>query len=400
MKSNVLPVQEMERILKSLQMKKEACQMLATEDTSQPVTNYILHSDLLKKGMECDVSLTMLRPHEIQRTLTSEEAKLLAECYSVTADAILLLLDIRNSNPTAGLKLKECIDLLAEAQSQVRSVVESLGLQKDEDQCGLFMMLRSFSREQRVYLPQLSNSKANVTNDEVDELQNKIINARIPLDSQRQINIKLKQLQGLISAKPENEKHWLLIAGQVARLISTGVMPSNKELRNLLLPVFEEIPALDTYPKEFGQVINSIDSYLATRPDVDEANISQEPPIQQVTSVRKLLEGRKVVLIGGSERKSPKRKLEEAFGLDELTWISTTSHTPVKHFEPYIHKKDVAIALLAIKFSSYRFKEVKVDCDKANVLLVRLPSGYGINQVALQILEQCGDRLTRSPLCI
>ena len=49
--------------------------------------------------------------------------------------------------------------------------------------------------------------------------------------------------------------------------------------------------------------------------------------------------------------------------------------------------------LLAIRWSSHGFGEVKDFCDRYGKPLVRLPGGYNPNQVAHQILTQIGDRL-------
>jgi hypothetical protein len=54
------------------------------------------------------------------------------------------------------------------------------------------------------------------------------------------------------------------------------------------------------------------------------------------------------------------------------------------------------VVLLAIRWSSHSFGEVKDFCDRYGKLLVRLPAGYNPNQVAVQILQQIGNRLNGS----
>ncbi len=51
------------------------------------------------------------------------------------------------------------------------------------------------------------------------------------------------------------------------------------------------------------------------------------------------------------------------------------------------------MVLLAIRWSSHSFGDVKAFCDRHGKPLVRLPGGYGAHQVASQILAQCGGRL-------
>src|SRR5262249_32543970 len=62
-------------------------------------------------------------------------------------------------------------------------------------------------------------------------------------------------------------------------------------------------------------------------------------------------------------------------------------------FEPYVARPDVAVVVLAIRWSSHSFGEVKEFCDQYGKPLGRLPGGYNPNQVALQILGQCSERL-------
>ena len=85
--------------------------------------------------------------------------------------------------------------------------------------------------------------------------------------------------------------------------------------------------------------------------------------------------------------------LAQAFGLRELIWIETREHQTHAVFEPYVARDDVAAVVLAIRWSSHGFGEVKEFCDKYGKPLVRLPAGYSPNQVAYHLLRQVGDRL-------
>ena len=49
--------------------------------------------------------------------------------------------------------------------------------------------------------------------------------------------------------------------------------------------------------------------------------------------------------------------------------------------------------LLAIRWSSHSFGDVRDYCERYGKLLVRLPGGYHPNQVAHQLLTQVGLRL-------
>jgi hypothetical protein len=53
------------------------------------------------------------------------------------------------------------------------------------------------------------------------------------------------------------------------------------------------------------------------------------------------------------------------------------------------------VVLLAIRWSSHSFGDVKRFCDQFGKPLVRLPAGYSPNQVAVQILAQCSAQLAQ-----
>jgi hypothetical protein len=98
-------------------------------------------------------------------------------------------------------------------------------------------------------------------------------------------------------------------------------------------------------------------------------------------------------MIGGSCRRDAQEVLKAALGLKELTWVETREHQSIGSFEPAVARRDVALVLLAIRWSSHAFGEVKQFCDRYGKPLVRLPGGYNPNQVAAQILAQCSEQL-------
>ena len=109
--------------------------------------------------------------------------------------------------------------------------------------------------------------------------------------------------------------------------------------------------------------------------------------------VARLLAGRSVVLIGGNRRREAQESLRRVLGLRDLVWIETKEHQAVDTFEPMIARPDVALVLLAIRWSSHAFGDVKQICDRHGKPLVRLPGGYSPNQVVAQILSQCSEQL-------
>ena len=111
-----------------------------------------------------------------------------------------------------------------------------------------------------------------------------------------------------------------------------------------------------------------------------------------------LLRGREIVLIGGQNRPNHKAALMKAFGLTDVRWIVTPEHTSFTVFEPDVAAPEVALVLLAIRWSSHDYDSVRTYCESAySKPLVRLPGGYNANQVAHHFMSQAGDRLRAQP---
>ena len=100
-------------------------------------------------------------------------------------------------------------------------------------------------------------------------------------------------------------------------MVAEGLPPSSREVRDLLLPVIDDLPDRDDLPEGFRLVLREIDRFLASRPTSTEAPVAHEPTAE-VLEARRLLGGRSIVLIGGMCRPEAREALREALGLGEL----------------------------------------------------------------------------------
>lgn len=171
-----------------------------------------------------------------------------------------------------------------------------------------------------------------------------------------------------------------------------GMQPSNVALRSIvaLLPLTES--ALDEDLAGFAQCLRAYQAHEARQLGCRHV----QPPTAEtpdVAAVRELLRGRRVVLIGGDPKQEAKRRIEAAFQLEELEWLGSREHQSVESFKAAVMRPDAALVLLAIRWASHSYGEVKCYCDESGKPLVRVPNGYGVNQVAMQIMEQAGKRL-------
>ena len=175
-------------------------------------------------------------------------------------------------------------------------------------------------------------------------------------------------------------------------MVSEGVPASNVEIREALIPVLDAMPDLGDLPAGFGLALREIDRYQSGRVSPTEGK-ADESPTAEVAEASRLLKGKCVVLIGGVRRPEAHEALKDAFGLKELVWFETREHESIAVFEPYVARPEVALVLLAIRWSSHSFGDGKKFCDRHGKPMVRLPGGYNPNQVAAQIIAQCSGQL-------
>jgi hypothetical protein len=303
--------------------------------------------------------------------------------------------------PNRGRAASEVLHLAAEAQAVLYAAVAAVGRTKpDGDQVQLFVTIREEAARIQVFVHKYLKRE-----DRADPATAPAVAARVrehaaPLRRAAEAGKNRQKLVSNLRYKAKKLKddpagcadEWPRVVELLDELVAGGLPPSNADVRDLLLPVFDAVPDDAPLTPAATLVFREIDRYLATRPAAEEGRAA-EPASAEVAEVRALLAGRQMVLIGGQVRPSRRDALVEAFGLTDLQWITTEEHASLTVFEAPIARPEVAVVLLAIRWSSHSYAGVQEYCDRYGKLLVRLPAGYHPNQVAHQILSQVGHRL-------
>ena len=331
----------------------------------------------------------------------------LAGAYATAADAAHMLRDWEQAPPPLAMRhASRVLGLAAEAQSVLLyAVTDVRDVKVDFDQIQIFAHIRSTARDRQVFIPKYLKRE-----DKADPGSWSDVNKRIAevwsqfkafgeRDKQRTKSLNsLKFKLGRLRDKPEESAgEWPRVLELIEEVVASGLPPSNAELRDMLLPVFEDIPDNPPPTPNVELVFREIDRYVDTRPEADPP-VRVPRPSPDVAQVAELLRGREVVLIGGQNRPNHKAALMKAFGLTDVRWICTPEHTSFTVFEPDVAAPEVALVLLAIRWSSHDYDSVRTYCEQYGKPLVRLPGGYNANQVAHHILAQAGDRLRASLL--
>jgi len=313
-------------------------------------------------------------------------------CFETVAEALAFVKDEQDRRGG----LERALKLLAEAQASLRESLRNLRAPDDPDQLAVYEWLRATAARHRIFLKRFMRA-----DDRADPSDWPCLLARIETaagsrpQSQRQ-RAMLDDLRNRVShirERGEGTGHdWQAVVQAVEDIVDAGIPPSNRELRDLLLPVIDELPDQDGLPPGFRLVTREVDRYLARRQYTLTA-AALPIPTEEVQQAARVLAGRSVVLIGGVRRPDAQKMLRAALGLKDLVWIETKEHQSIGRFESAVARPDVALVLLAIRWSSHAFGDVQQFCDQYGKPLVRLPGGYSPNQVAAQIIMQAGDRL-------
>ena len=333
---------------------------------------------------------------------TDDMMQTLAGCYDTLAQAAELVGWLREM-PEAEQTLGESFYLLAEAQSALRAgLLEVLDTGEDQDQRDTFWWLRNEASSRHIFIDRYMRvddiavpegwlalqTRVSAMRESIEQRKKKGRERQSLLNKVRYHATRVARAEGAVA-----DEDWRKIADAIETMVAQGMPPSNVEVRELLLPLEANIPDLP-FGSGMTAVLDELDRYQSTSTRVDTVPTERQWG-QEVAQVAALLRGKKMLLVGGQRRPLAQRALEEAFGLEELIWPTTEKHESLSRFEPDIAKPTVAVVVMAIRWSSHSYGELKELCDKYRKPFVRLKAGYNANQVARAILDQAGIDLSR-----
>ncbi len=330
----------------------------------------------------------------------------LADCFDVLAEAVLVLQEVAPYADEFPDLLKEALCLTAEAQSAVRTGARGVGYEDEPEQDRAYNWLKRIAAERGHYIGRYMRVDDPADPTQSADVRHRLVEFRDRFETRRgQDKVRrkrlgqLKYLSGQIQQEPDADQtyNWTKLIAAVDELVQTGEAPSSKEIRRHLLPVLDDLPPGDL-PPNVELVLREIDRFLGENPGEEPECTGGEGQVHspQVQEVARRLRGRSMVLIGGVRKPGHTQALLEAFQLKEVVWVPTKEHQSVTKFEPYVRQPDVAVVVLAIRWTSHSYGEVKDYCETYGKPFVRLKAGYNPVQVAAHILEQVSDQLPNS----
>ncbi len=324
----------------------------------------------------------------------------MAGCFETAADAAGLVRALLSDAAVQQDDLEDALQLLAEGQSALRAATENVGYISDRDQLRIYQWLRDAAWDRRIFIARFMKIDDAANPDHWPQLSQRIQALDAKVDEARQLakrkqaafkkaRYHLNLIRG--DAVRDHDHDWKVAMTTIEELVQGGTPPSNTEIREMLLPVVDHLPDVEI-PPGVRLVLREVDRFMSSRPAPAAATSAVEHTAE-VRQAAQLLRGRTLVLIGGVRNPAAEESLVTALGLSSLNWIETREHESIASFEPHVARPEVAAVLLAIRWSSHSYGDVKQFCDTYGKPLVRLPAGYNPNQVAKQIIEQISGKL-------
>jgi hypothetical protein len=325
----------------------------------------------------------------------------LAGAFSAGAEAAELLALLKElPEPLAGHHRERVLYAAAESQAMVWAGLLDVHRRADHDQIHLFVHVREEARRAQIYVSRYLRRDDRAAADawpallaRITELKARLGDARGKAKARdKGLNSLKYKLRKMGESPTTAAGEWPRVLELLEEVVAAGLPPSNADVRELLLPVLDTLPEDQEPGPNAERVFRAVNEFVASRPAPAQMPDAEEPS-PEVREAAELLRGREAVLIGGVERPAARRAIERAFGLAHVNWVSTRPHESVTVFEPAVARPNVAVVLLAIRWASHSYGDVKDYCDKYGKPMVYLTGGYNPNQVAHQILAQVGDRL-------
>ena len=329
----------------------------------------------------------------------------LAGSFETAALSLSMLRNVLANASDEREALELALDLTAEAQSSIRGAISAINGDTDEDQFKIYSWLRATAAEEQILIRRFMRRDdvadpkvwANLQ-ERVQQFDDRIKKVKNRDKRQRSLLNRIQYHLKRIFTEPqgEHEHDWRKIVETVDELVNDGLRPATANCATCCCRSSKKSPRRSNCRKMSPWWCER--STVTFRPG--RRNRTQPPtPLRPKTCAgpSELLQGKAMVMIGGERRPLAAEALTSALGLNELLWVETREHQTHAVFEPLVARDDVAAVILAIRWSSHGFGEVKEFCDKYGKPLVRLPAGYNPNQVAFHLLSQVGDRLGGPP---
>lgn len=346
---------------------------------------------------ECDLWMD-----DADLRLAPEGIEHLAACFDNTA-AIAEGLGVAIKKDADQPRIEELMHLFAEAQSALRLGVERAGVltSDDPDQDLAFRWLRVVTERDQVYIPRYMRQSDRAEPASHGDLARRIQDATSPFTRVVEREREADKLRKKIEYHAKRirkagdlggvEPDWQTISATVERLAAIEP-PTSVPLREILLPIMDLLPEDLEITQSLEIALDSAEKYRTRERGPAPQTAREHSP--DTLRVREALRGKRIVIVGGEERTYSRTRIEAAFELGECEWATTSEHGPSQPLVNAVERPGTALVLILIRLAGHQHvDDVTAACRERGVPHVRVPAGYGVQQIVQQIIQQQSEAL-------
>lgn len=292
-----------------------------------------------------------------------------------------------------GSHRRDALALLATAQSALRAALQHTWLTApDQDQDDAFRYLSQATSYEGIFIERHMRLTDPADPAEWESLRHRLEEFRGRLADEDAAKKKVRTALSTIKhhvrviqsdLQADHSRDWAKIEDAV------GVLAAAKSLgeaRDLLRPLADRMPESAALAR---RAVIRRDEPEDVAGERDEAAFSE-----RVQRVGNWLRGRRAVLVGGEEYPHQAERIKDAFGLDDLAWVSLREHASSAPLEHEIADPRTAVVIVLVRLAGHGHVHDAREFARAHdVPAVLLKAGYNPEQIAAAVLEQASDRL-------
>lgn len=326
--------------------------------------------------------------------------------YANLSNAASTVSNIESAPELRGL-LQQGVELLAEAQSALRVALESTWLTRpDADQDHAFIWLAAKTKRDSVYIARHMRLEDRADPGDHASLSQRLAELTTHASTivgagkarKAAINKLRYHTKRIVEAGAQADgADWTAASNAATRLVEAGVSARDSEAQEIVRPLVAA-----TMPEELAPS-DALRAMLERAAEIEERDAEEDAAgnggVERVWSAsvdrtRELLRGSRVVLIGGEVYDHAARRLQSAFDLADLCWVSLREHSSSRPMENEIADPATRVVLAMVKLAGHQHIDDARDfCRRYGKPLVMLKAGYNPEQIARAVLEQASTGL-------
>ncbi|WP_339743738.1 hypothetical protein [uncultured Rubinisphaera sp.] len=295
-------------------------------------------------------------------------------------------------------QIRKGMQYLATTQSVLHQIQKKAGVLDDPEQIAAFRWIERSAAAQKLYIGRHMRIQDPAQISQLPKIKQKVEGFLEKIHKPQRIKEVLNRIESYFSAVGDDASQisyaWESVVQEIDHLLDhEKIPPSHKQLRELLIGHIDLIPEHLNESVNLQKVLSEIHRYLS---NCEYEKIESSPPeySEEVEVLAQLLRDRKVLMVGGSPRPLTEEKIREAFQLQEFVWKEAVVHSPAIQYQSIVQDPEVTLVLVLIKLVGHGHSEgIRQYCREVDKPYVLIPSGYGINHLAHDILKQRGEDL-------